>query len=331
MKNSLKRVFSALAVSAVAVSAASMTSFAADNTDPLDGLDSAAVSNAPIQPKLTIGGSTVLAASTDAQEVEISINVTDGAGYASTGIHLYYDSRLELAKDEDGDFMIQGGSGISKLNGSLYEIDQAVDQKGFSGVFLTTAATENKGKDGDMWNITFVVPAGAEAGTVYPIDLYYRANPQNEKLTDMFTPSPQDVNITAWTFANGIYNKKYNNNFAAAAEDVAKCANLAKIDASYDGYIAIEGAPVVTTTTATTIATTTTTTATTTVDTTTATTVASTSATTKASTSAASTSKKAVTTGKGNSPQTGVAGAGVAVAGLAVAIGTAFVLRKKED
>lgn len=345
MKNSLKRVFSALAVSAVAVSAASMTSFA-DNTDPMDGMDVAAVNGVTVKPELTIGGSTVLPYSDEAREVTITLDVNKAEyNYASTGIHLYYKNsvtvknekgedevyNLTLAKSGNGKDKIKKGDAIADLDAAMSQKDEAVDQEGFDGYFFTTASTENDGLDGTMWEVTFVVPAKAPAGTVFPIDIYYRANPQNPKLTDMFSPSPQDNNVTAWTFANGIYNKKYNNNFKASAEDVAKCAALANIDASYDGYIAIEGAPVTTTTTTTTATTTTTTT--TTATTTATTTVTSTTAsTTKATTTAASTTKKPVTTGKGgNSPQTGVAGAGVAVAGLAVAIGTAFVLRKKED
>lgn len=95
------------------------------------------------------------------------------------------------------------------------------------------------------------------------------------------------------------------------------------------GYIEIVAPPTTTSTTATTTSTTTSTTTTTTTPPT------STLSTTKASTTttkAATTTKKVSTTAaNANSPKTGVPGAGIAVAGLAVAIGTAFVLRKKED
>nr|MCR5730300.1 NPXTG-anchored protein [Ruminococcus sp.] len=44
------------------------------------------------------------------------------------------------------------------------------------------------------------------------------------------------------------------------------------------------------------------------------------------------TKNKTTTKGKAqDSPVTGVAGVGVAAAGLAIAVGTAFALRKKED
>ncbi|WP_028516031.1 NPXTG-anchored protein [Ruminococcus flavefaciens] len=94
------------------------------------------------------------------------------------------------------------------------------------------------------------------------------------------------------------------------------------------GYIEIVAPPTTTTTTATTTTTSTTTSTTTTTTTPTSSTTKASATTTKAATT---TKKVSTTAANANSPKTGVPGAGIAVAGLAVAIGTAFVLRKKED
>mgnify|MGYP003320904214 CR=1 FL=1 len=119
-----------------------------------------------------------------------------------------------------------------------------------------------------------------------------------------------------------------------------------------EGYIQVDGAVTEPTTTSTTQITTTTAapTTTTTAAPTTTTTAASTTTTVssavsttttvaESSTAADSTSTtkaQSTTTKKGSgkssdSPKTGVTGVGVAVAGLAVAVGTAFALKKKED
>ena len=94
------------------------------------------------------------------------------------------------------------------------------------------------------------------------------------------------------------------------------------------GYIEIVAPPTTTSTTATTTTTSTTTSTTTTTTTPTSSTTKASATTTKAATT---TKKVSTTAANANSPKTGVPGAGIAVAGLAVAIGTAFVLRKKED
>jgi hypothetical protein len=80
-----------------------------------------------------------------------------------------------------------------------------------------------------------------------------------------------------------------------------------------DGYIKIKGEVTTTTTTTTT---------------TTETTTAEETTTTAAETTAA---PESTTTSQNDAPPTGVKGVGVAVAGLAVAVGAAFALRKRED
>ncbi len=162
---------------------------------------------------------------------------------------------------------------------------------------MSTGGEGDYGVDGTMWTLTFTIPADAEEGEVFPLDIVYQSAGTTKDAFFDVDRTEAGMLMEAYAFTQGIYSPE-NPTFAASAEDVAKCPNLANIDSTYDGYIAIAGAVETTTTT---VATTTTT-------------------------------KAATTTGKkGDSPKTGVAGVGVAAAGLAVAIGTAFVLRKKED
>ena len=121
--------------------------------------------------------------------------------------------------------------------------------------------------------------------------------------------------MQASAFVKGIYNE--DRAFGASAANVEKVAALANINTTMDAYVAIaDEEPVETTATTATAAPSSSTTA-------------ASGATTSAK--ASSSTKSATTTKAADAPKTGVAGCGVAVAGLAVALGTAFVLRKKED
>jgi uncharacterized membrane protein len=173
-----------------------------------------------------------------------------------------------------------------------------------------------------MWTFDLKVPADAKKGDVFPIDIIYR----NESAEDIFINKAVDetgCNMQAYTFVNGIYNSA--RPFAASSANVAKVAALANIDTTMDAYIAIADevatepsseAPATTSSEA---------------PATTTSKAGSTTAKAGSTTTKAGSTTKASTTAKADAPKTGVAGCGVAVAGLAVALGTAFVLRKKED
>ncbi len=328
-KNSFKRVASALAIAAVAASASSMAAFA----DEYNGFDMADINGSEIKPTVFISvdgtqGGKVFDEDIAGKTVECTLNVTGAANkYASTGFHVFFDKRVKLNMDGEYPDVTQGAA-IGKLSPGEPVLDET--DANMNGFFAATAGSSNRGNDGVMWTFNLVVPADAKAGDVFPIDIVYKSNKNAE---DLFVNTEVDKAgnlMQAYVFTKGIYNPKENNNFAASAEDVAKCAALADISKSADAYIAIAGG---TTTTEETTTTTTETTTTTTESTTTSATTSAGSTTAKSTTSTAkgSTTKAATSTTK--NPKTGVSGtgAGLAVAGLAVAVATAFVLRKKED
>ena len=328
-KNSFKRVASALAIAAVAASASSMAAFA----DEYNGFDMADINGSEIKPTVFISvdgtqGGKVFDEDIAGKTVECTLNVTGAANkYASTGFHVFFDKRVKLNMDGEYPDVTQGAA-IGKLSPGEPVLDET--DANMNGFFAATAGSSNRGNDGVMWTFNLVVPADAKAGDVFPIDIVYKSNKNAE---DLFVNTEVDKAgnlMQAYVFTKGIYNPKENNNFAASAEDVAKCAALADISKSADAYIAIAGG---TTTTEETTTTTTETATTTTESTTTSATTSAGSTTAKSTTSTAkgSTTKAATSTTK--NPKTGVSGtgAGLAVAGLAVAVATAFVLRKKED
>ncbi|MBO5163441.1 MAG: NPXTG-anchored protein [Ruminococcus sp.] len=342
MKNSLKKAFSLVALGAVAVSAASMNAFAEseDARFSADGKFSAAeIEASEIKPVITATQEVITledAKAAPMRKVQVSVTGAN-AKYAATGFHIYYDKRLEIEMDPFGGPKATRGAGAEYLTTKTPDLDPTAADFDMKGIFVCSAADMDKGLDGVVWEFNVTLPEDVAEGDVFPIDILYRSNKTNE---DLFTNNAKDLPgrlMQAYTFTRGIYNPEYNPNFKAAAADVEKCAALADMNGAHDGYIAIaDGEEPVTTTT------TTTTTATETDTDTTPSTGASTAASTKTSTASVTskktTSKKttakstAKTTGKkDDSPKTGVAGVGVAVAGLAVALGTAFVLRKKED
>lgn len=342
-KNTLKKVFSALSLTAVAASAVSLSAFAAPSDFTSDE-----IANSAIKPTLS---TTKLVVDKDqaGQDVNVTLDVAGADGkYCNTGIRIYYSDRLTLKTKANGKAAVAEGSAIADLAVKTNKVDDSCTREGFDSWFFTTGGEGDYGVDGTMWTVTFTIPADAEEGEVFPLDIVYQAVGSTKDAFFDYDRTEAGQLMEAYVFTQGIYSPE-NPTFAADPADVAKCAALADIDSTYDGYIAIAGAPATTTTT--TVATTTTTVATTTTtkapDTTTKasdTTTKAPGTTTKApgtttkkvagttTKKGGTTTKPATTTGKkDDSPKTGVAGVGVAAAGLAVAIGTAFVLRKKED
>jgi hypothetical protein len=231
--------------------------------------------------------------------VEVALNV-EGAdmSYASTGIHIYYDKALTLPKNSLGNLAVKYGDAVMDLSHKPAVEDTTASKynSNMKGFFVATAGYRNLGADGVMWTFDLEVPADAKAGDVFPIDIFYR---EKEKAADLFLNVKNDNAgriMQAYTFTRGIYNKNYNNRFAASSEDVAECAALADIDKSYDGYIAIaDFKQPVTTTTTTTTTTAKKTTTTTTKKSTTTTTSKKTTTTTRLTTT---TTKKTTTSAK---------------------------------
>lgn len=348
MKNSLKRAASLIALGAVAASACSLNAFAEGSKfSPDGGFSESEIANSAVKPALTATQKVItLEEAANAQTIEISVANAE-AKYASTGIHIYYDKRLEVGKNVIGLPDVKKGPAAEYLTSKNPDLDPTAADFDMEGIFVTTAGEQDYGLNGVLFSLNVTIE-NPEAGAVYPIDIIYRSNATNE---DLFVNKAVDQAgklMQAYTWTQGIFNKETNNNFAANADDIAKCPALADIAKDMDGYIAIAGGEAPTeppTTEAPTEPATTeaptepaTTEAVTTVVSTEATTEASTAdvtteatTTTEQKTTAKKTTTKKTTAKKDDSPKTGVAGAGVAVAGLAVALGTAFVLRKKED
>ncbi len=338
MKNSLKRAASLIALGAVAASACSLNAFADSKFSPDGGFSADQIGASAVKPTLTATQKVItLEEAANTQVIEITVKGAD-AKYASTGMHIYYDKGLQIETNRFGKPVAGLGAAGEYLTTKTPDVDPTAAEFDMEGIFVTTAGEEDYGLDGVLitMNVTIENPV---AGAVYPIDIIYRSNATNE---DLFVNKAVDEAgklMQAYTWTQGIYNKDYNNKFEAKAEDIAKCPALADIAKDMDGYIAIAGGEAPTeapTTEAPTEAPTTEapteapTTESTTGATTDVTTDTSTTTTTTTTTSAPKTTVS-TTAKKDDSPKTGVAGAGVAVAGLAVALGTAFVLRKKED
>lgn len=372
----LKKVCSAVALSAVAASMASMTSFAAvsnvNNLNAQDYMDGAMggftqeeIDASAITPTVEISKEIISideAKATPTREVTISYSGADQK-YASSGLHLYYDSRLTLGTTVVGTPNVKAGPALDFLSLGTPKLDPTAADQGMSGVFVCSSGDADYGLDGLAYTLTFTLPADVAEGDVFPIDVFYKSKPDAEDLFTNAKKTDEGMLMQAYLFTRGI-NNGVTKSFEYTDAETAKCAAIAELDASTDGYIAIEdGAPV--TTTATTATPTTTATSTTTTKAPTTATAAPTTATaapttatgtgtnatgsvststesgtnndtgTTSKTTVSTTAKPSSTTkpsGDGkDSPKTGVAGVGIAVAGLAVAIGTAFVLRKKED
>ena len=350
-KNTLKRTFAALAVSAVAASMASMTAAAAfdngcdkqDNKEVVYGSSSmkweqpAKWKVPTIDPsnytgtakvsfdKVKIPYEKAVQMAKDGTVQTISLNVSGAAGTVNAvGFHTFYDTRLTLVPNKRGKAFTNGDA-IADFMGDAVKI--ADGQYNF-----VASAGGNYLEDGKIFSIDFKLPADVKAGDLYPIGLQFWSDGTT---TDLFYNQEQNDAgrlQMAYIFTQGIEN----------------------------GYIAIENTTTTTstTTTTTTSTSTTTTTSTSTSSTSTSSTTsdtdtdtdttsttsgkgtvtgssAGTGVVTKGSTttkSSKTTKSKTTTKGKAqDSPVTGVAGVGVAAAGLAIAVGTAFALRKKED
>ena len=296
-KNSLMKALSAVAVSAVALSAASMSAFAADYTIK-DGFDPDA---STAKPTLTIANQEATPGQTVTVTVKLSSNATD-AFFASTGLHFNYDERLTIVPASK--------TKVAKGGDALAEIPPTIVENG-KGFVVATAGAENLGVNGTFVTFDVTVPEDAQPGDVYYLDVEAQEGDifrmaGNDENDNALAETADSKNNEAYLFTKGIYNSTNTNPDPKLADHPEA-----------DGYIYIKEEEPETTTTTTTAAGTTTTAK-----------PAGTTTTAKPAGTTTTAKPATTTTAKpaGNSPKTGVAGVGVAVAGLAVAVGTAFVL-----
>lgn len=347
-KNTLKRTFAALAVSAVAASMASMTAAAAfdngcdkqDNKEVKYGSSSMTWQQPakwkvdPIDPSAYKGTAKVYfdkislsyekaAAMAKAGDTQtISLNVEGAAGTVNAvGFHTFHDTRLTLVPNKRGK-AFTNGEAIADFMGDAVKV--ADGQYNF-----VASASGNYLEDGKIFSMDFKLPADVQPGDLYPIGLQFWTDGTTSDL--FYNQEQNDAGKLqmAYIFTQGIEN----------------------------GYIAIENTTTTTstTTTTTTSTSTTTTTSTSTSSTSTSSTTSGTDTDTDTDTTSttsgtgSATGTRVTGTGKGSTTtkpskttktkttkaqdaaKTGVAGVGVAAAGLAIAVGTAFALRKKED
>ncbi|MBP3309530.1 MAG: hypothetical protein J6L05_01785, partial [Ruminococcus sp.] len=235
--------------------AVELNASAADN----NGFSAAEIENSSVKPEITVD--TIELELDDAkaspiQRVNISISNAEYK-YASTGIHVYWDSRLTVVPDSRGNYATPG-SAIRRSSCIIWPNE--------NGFFAATAHAGDYGRDGIMYSFDLMLPNNVFTGDIYPICVVYE---ENNLCSDLFTNTVNDSDgklMQAWLFTKGINN----------------------------GYIVIKEN--VTTTTTTTATTTTTTTSTTTSSTTTTTTTPTTTTTTTPTTTTTTTTTPTTTT-----------------------------------
>lgn len=105
-------------------------------------------------------------------------------------------------------------------------------------LFVSAADGKNCGLDGTMFKFKLKVPENAKKGDVYPIDISYGLN-TGSCIGNADESYAAVEPMETYTFAQGIYNMRYNCNFTAKGSDIKKCKALSEIPGCYDGYIAI--------------------------------------------------------------------------------------------
>ena len=310
-KNTLNRVVSALTVAAVSLSAVSVTAFSDEYTyDPACGgkfpniLTMDEIESSPIKPHITATKEVITIDEAKAEPVRtINIYVSSGEAngyYAVSGIHYYFDSRLEIVTNDNGNPYVEKGDALSDGVAITSRIDTVANEHNpnnrnmQNGINVVTSAGGDKCTDGLMYSFKVKLPGNASKGDIYPIDIKYVSSTATDLFAAFDSFSDQSRLLQAYTFTRGIYNLEYNNTFKADEADIEKNPGLSNIFGEYDGYIAIESDPLPTTTTTTTTTKPTTTTTTTTKPTTT---------TTKTSTTTTAVTTTATTTTTVNNPE----------------------------
>jgi len=179
-KNTLRKTFAAMAISAVAVSSATATLATTHAEGDF--------------PKAQLSLSEVKVDIKDiANPVKIDYSVSGVAGqWESTGVHIDFDSRLTI-KEKTATAIGTKGSAVDDI-----EIFKAVKDESVAvpSVFITTASSV-PGSNGVIYSFDVIVPANAKVGDKYEIKFRYKSG-------DLFTSTTQGSStaMTEWAFAN---------------------------------------------------------------------------------------------------------------------------------
>ena len=191
-KNMMKSALAALAVSALALSATGMSAVAGLAKGYTTDKD---YNSSEVKPTISLTQKTLkLSEAKDNLKQTITLSVAGAAGkYAPTGIHVDYDSRLKLVLNEDGD--------PATLQQGALKISECVTD-GTNGLFLTTGAKSDAGKNGALWTFDVELPADVKGGDKFEFTIRYRED-------DLFTNVAQDAAgelMQAYAFAAGVDN-----------------------------------------------------------------------------------------------------------------------------
>ena len=88
--------------------------------------------------------------------ISVSLSGADGK-YASTGIHLFYDSRLTPERDSHGKIIIKKGDATENLN-MLSGNDDTKESEGMNGLFVATSSNSDGGMDGEFFSFDVTSP-----------------------------------------------------------------------------------------------------------------------------------------------------------------------------
>ncbi|HOH86424.1 hypothetical protein, partial [Ruminococcus sp.] len=188
----MKSALAALAVSALALSATGMSAVAGRAQGYTTDKD---YNSSEVKPTISLTQKTLKLSEAKANPKQtITLSVAGAAGkYAPTGIHVDYDSRLKLVLNEDGD--------PATLQQGALKISECVTD-GTNGLFLTTGAKSDAGKNGALWTFDVELPADIKAPDRFEFTIRYRED-------DLFTNVAQDAAgelMQAYAFAAGVDN-----------------------------------------------------------------------------------------------------------------------------
>ncbi len=233
-----KKIISIFFAVSTAFSAVSAIAFA----DEKNGFTQTEIDSSEVKPTIAIESKILTAEEAKGNEyIEIPV-IVSGAQYkyASTGLHIYYDSRLETVKNTLGFPDVEKGSAIERLSLAPPEEDPSAAEMGMKGLFLVTAGDKTTGADGTMWTLKFVLPDDAESGDVFPIDIVYRENKKTSSMFSNVTNNSDGKLMSAYVFTRGICNG-VTKQFVPDNDDISRCPAISELSADVDGYIAIEG------------------------------------------------------------------------------------------